>query len=67
MKYENMTYRVTIDGVTTVLTFDSYSGSRGYQYLTPGNTESHAFPKYLVPGQKFRTNGHDYEVTAVLA
>jgi hypothetical protein len=56
------TFRVKIDGVKTTLTFDSHSGSRGYQYLTPGATSSHAFREPLVPGQKFRTSGHDYEV-----
>jgi len=57
-----MPFRVKIDGVATTLTFDSHSGSRGYQYLSPGATSSHAFRERLVPGQKFRTNGHDYEV-----
>jgi hypothetical protein len=57
-----MPFRVKIDGVVTTLTFDSRSGSRGYQYLTPGATRSHAFREPLAPGQKFRTSGHDYEV-----
>lgn len=57
-----MPLRVKIDGVETTLTFDSHSGSRGYQYLTPGATRSYAFQEPLVPGQKFRTSGHDYEV-----
>lgn len=54
--------RVKIDGVETTLTFDSLSGSRGYQYLTPGNQSSHAFSRPLeqMPW-KFRTNGHVYE------
>lgn len=54
--------QVRIDGIETILTFDSQSGSRGYQYLTPGNTASHAFAAPLQPGQSFRTNGHSYEV-----
>lgn len=53
---------VIIDGEKTTLTFESFSGNRGYQYLTPGNTSSHAFNEPLIPGTKFRTNGHDYEV-----
>lgn len=57
-----MTFKVKIDGVPTTLTFDSHSGARGYQYLTPGATSSHAFREPLVPGQKFRTSGHDYEI-----
>lgn len=57
-----MPFRVKIDGVETTLAFDSHSGSRGYQYLTPGAARSHAFPKPLVPGQHFRANGHDYAV-----
>lgn len=56
------TFKVKIDGVETTLTFDSVSGSRGYQYLTPGNAASHAFPHPLRVGKRFRTNGHDYEV-----
>lgn len=54
--------RVKIDGVETTLTFDSLSGSRGYQYLTPKNESSHAFSSPLehMP-RKFRTNGHVYE------
>ncbi len=57
-----MTHEVRIDGKETTLTFASYSGSRGYQYRTPGNTASHAFPWELAKGMRFRTNGHDYEV-----
>jgi hypothetical protein len=57
-----VTHRVRIDGVETVLTFDRYSGARGYQYLTPGAAASHAFPFKLEPGQRFRANGHEYEV-----
>jgi hypothetical protein len=53
---------VKIDGVPTTLRFDSFSGSRGYQYLTPRNASLHAFPFQLQPGQSFRTNGHHYEV-----
>lgn len=59
-----MTKHVLIDGVYTPLTYDSFSGARGHQYLTPGNTSSHAFSQALFVGQKFRTNGHDYEVLA---
>lgn len=57
-----MTYRVKIDGVETTLTFESRSGSRGYQYLTPDAASSHAFSELLQAGTRFRTNGHDYEV-----
>ena len=60
----NNSYRVRIDGVETVLTFDSYSGARGHQYLTPGNVSSHALPFPLArmkPGEKLYTNGHVYE------
>lgn len=59
-----MTHKVKIDGVETTLTYDRHSGARGYQYLTPGNTASHAFTCYLssVVGSTFRTNGHTYEV-----
>jgi hypothetical protein len=67
MNHPAMTYRVTIDCVDTILSYDSYSGARGYQYLTPDKSSSHAFGKYLVPGQRFRTNGHEYEVKAVVA
>ena len=58
---------VKIDGTeTTLLRYDSYSGSRGHQYLTPGNRVSHAFPWRLEgrQGQRFRTGGHDYEIVA---
>ena len=55
-------HRVKIDGVETTLTFDAFSGARGYQYLTPGNASSHAFARPLEAGQRFRTGGHDYEV-----
>jgi hypothetical protein len=55
-------HRVRIDGKETVLTLDCFSGSRGYQYLTPGNWESHAFSRQLVKGACFSTNGHRYEV-----
>ncbi len=55
-------FLVRIDGVETTLTFDAYSGARGYQYLTPGNTSSHAFSEPLRAGTKFRTNGCLYEV-----
>lgn len=56
--------RVRIDGVLTELIYDSFSGSRGYQYLTAGNRVSHAFP-WRLEGQKgacFRLNAHDYEI-----
>ena len=55
---------VTIDGVDTTLTYDSHSGSRGYQYLTPGNRASHAFPWKLEDrrGHSFRINGHEYVI-----
>ncbi len=56
------THRVTIDGEETTLTFDSFSGARGYQYLTPGNRASHAFRDKLQAGQRFRTGGHTYEI-----
>ena len=62
-----MTHRVRIDGVETTLTFDLYSPARGYQYLTPGSTASHAFLDPLEAGQAFRTNGHRYEVLSELA
>ena len=55
-------HRVRIDGKETTLTFDSHSGSRGYQYLTPGAASSHAFNEPLKAGTAFRTNGHRYEV-----
>lgn len=59
--------RVRIDGVETTLTYDSYSGARGHQYLTPGNVSSHAFDCRLLTGPypagtRFRYSGHDYEV-----
>lgn len=56
--------RVKIDSVETMLTYDSHSGSRGYQYLTPGHWASHAFPWKLEDrvGECFRTNGHDYQI-----
>jgi hypothetical protein len=57
-------HRVRIDGQETTLTFDAFSWARGYQYLTPGNRGSHAFPWPLdrMSGRSFRTNGHSYEV-----
>lgn len=55
-------HRVLIDGVETVLHFDSRSGSRGWQYLTPDASRSHAFPKQLEAGQVWQHNGHRYEV-----
>jgi hypothetical protein len=60
--YDRRKHRVLIDGEETVLTYDSYSGSRGHQYLTPCNGGSHAFPFLLRKGQRFRTNGHVYEI-----
>jgi hypothetical protein len=56
------TIRVRIDGRETTLRYDSYTPSRGHQYLTPGNTASHAFPGMLKPGEVFTANGHLYEV-----
>lgn len=56
--------RVLIDGVETTLTFSRTSGSRGHEYLTPGNTASHAFDWHPRPGEKFLTNGHEYEILA---
>lgn len=57
---------VVIDGVETVLTFDRFSGARGYQYLTPpGNAGSHAFNAPLRAGECFRTNGRRYHILAV--
>jgi hypothetical protein len=55
-------HKVLIDGVETTLTFEHFSGSRGYEYHTPGHTSSHAFNEHLKKGMKFRTNGHTYEV-----
>ncbi len=58
------TAKLRIDGVETVLTYDCYSGARGYQYLTPGNRASHAFPwppDRMLLGGSFRMNGHLYE------
>lgn len=57
-----MNHEVIIDGVSTVLTFRGNSGSRGYEYNTPGNASSHCFGEPLRAGQRFRTNGHFYEV-----
>jgi len=56
------THLVRIDGVENTFTFDSYSGARGYQYLTRGNAGSHAFGWILKKGEVFRTNGHRYEI-----
>lgn len=61
-----MKFKVKIDGVETTLTYDRESGARGKQYLTPGNASSHAFPFPLRVGEKFRVNGHDYEVLEAL-
>jgi hypothetical protein len=61
-----VTFRVTIDGVPTTLTYDRHSGTRGHQYLTAGNAASHAFAQPLVVGQRFRTNGHHYEILEAL-
>lgn len=55
-------HRVRIDGKETTLSFDCFSGARGWQYLTPGNAGSHAFQTPLRAGQRLQTNGHDYEV-----
>lgn len=55
---------VLIDGVYTMLIYGSFSHACGHQYLTPGNASSHAFQHALIVGDKFRTNGHDYEVLA---
>jgi hypothetical protein len=52
--------RVLIDGVETTLTFAHASGSRGYEYHTPGHASSHSFSAHPEPGQRIRTNGHDY-------
>lgn len=56
--------KVVIDGKETVLTYDSYSGARGYQYLTPDKGRSHAFARRLneLRGTEFKTNGHAYKV-----
>lgn len=62
-------FKVRIDGAETVLAYDSHSGARGHQYLTPGNACSHAFndplQDYLGDGW-FETNGCRYEVLAEL-
>lgn len=55
-------FKVKIDGVETTLTFEYASGSRGYEYHTPGHSSSHSFNDHPQKGQKFRTNGHLYEV-----
>jgi hypothetical protein len=60
-----VTFTVKIDGVVATLTYDSFSGARGHQYLTPGARSSHAFPSHLEVGQSFRTGGHHYEVIGV--
>lgn len=57
-----MTHRVLIDGVETTLTYDRFSQARGHQYLTPGAASSHAFSQAIHKGQRFRTNGHSYEI-----
>lgn len=59
---EGSVWQVRIDGVETTLSYDRFSGARGYQYLTPGNASSHAFQVPLKEGDRFRTNGHIYEV-----
>jgi len=56
---------VKIDGVETELRYDSHSGNRGHQYLTPGSRASHAFVgrlEQLPKGARLRTNGHTYEL-----
>lgn len=55
---------VKIDDKETTLTYDSYSGACGYQYLTPGNKSSHAFswPLSIMVGSVFRTSGHKYHI-----
>jgi len=53
---------VLIDGVETRLTLQEDSPSRGYVYHTPGHASAHSFRLPLVKGERFRTNGHHYEV-----
>ena len=55
-------FQVRIDGEITWLRLHHISGSRGYCYLTPGNTREHHFQKPLEVGQRFTTSGHFYEV-----
>lgn len=56
-------FKVTIDDVEDTLTrTDQGHGSRGFTYLTRGNTSAHGFPFELAPGQSFRVNGHKYRI-----
>lgn len=58
---KNGSVEVLIDGVKTLLTLVRYS-ARGWEYHTPGNASNHTFQEPLRAGQRFRTNGHAYEV-----
>lgn len=54
-------HRATIDGNQTTLTYEEFSPARGHQYRTPSGS-SHGFPFKLEAGQRFRTNGRQYEI-----
>lgn len=57
--------KVKIDGQETELHYDSYSGNRGHQYLTPDRRQSHAFNarlEQLPRGGRIRTGDHTYEL-----
>lgn len=58
----SMVFEVTIDGEPNTLTYQSYSGSRGHQYLTRGNVSSFGFLTHPEPGQRFKWSGHDFVI-----
>lgn len=57
-------HKVLIDGKAETLTLTATPGRNrnDYQYNTTGNASAQRFNFPLQSGQKFRTNGHKYEI-----
>lgn len=55
-------FLVKIDGAETVLTLQGLRYAVCPVYHTPRNTSAHTFSTHLKTGDKFRANGHYYEV-----
>jgi len=57
-------HKVKIDGKENTLTLIQSHGanSDGHQYNTAGNESGHRFRRLLKKGDKFKTNGCNYEI-----
>lgn len=60
-----MKFEVTIDGKPNVLVLENQRPGK-YEYHTQDHHSSHSFPWPLKIGERFRTNGHVYEIKRAL-